>query len=114
MVVGDLDNDGSLDLAVDNSDSFSIFLNRGDGTFLPQVIYELPGLLGLALADFDKNGSLDLAATNNDMGTVGILFNQGDGTFQPPVTYSAGDSAKSVATPPGQTLAQRTPCPRSS
>ena len=97
VMVGDLDNDGSLDLAVDNSGSFSIFLNRGDGTFFPQVIYEMPGMSGIALADFDKNGSLDLAATSNGMGTVGILFNQGDGTFQPPITYSAGEGASSGA-----------------
>ena len=41
VAVGDFDGDGSPDLAVANSQSgtVSVFLNTGNGTFMPQVMY---------------------------------------------------------------------------
>ena len=52
---GDMDGDGDLDLVVGNlsAGSVSVFLNRGDGTFAPQVTYKGFQPQSLALADFD-------------------------------------------------------------
>jgi hypothetical protein len=63
--LGDADGDGDLDVVVTNygSNDASIYRNRGDGTFDPQVRYGVGhSPMDLVLADFDSNGSLDIAA----------------------------------------------------
>src|SRR5262249_50720894 len=75
----------------------SILLGRGDGTFLPQSVYDVgPMPLGIALADLDGDGKLDIAVANYDYtndysdGTVTVLSNRGDGTFGAPTITTFG------------------------
>jgi FG-GAP-like repeat/Cep192 domain 4/HYDIN/CFA65/VesB-like, Ig-like domain/FG-GAP repeat/Protein of unknown function (DUF1573) len=100
MVVGDFNGDGKLDLAVANatlSNTVSIWLGNGDGTFQPGVQYATGTLpLGLSAADFNGDGRLDLAVVNEIDGTVSALLGNGDGTFQPHVDYSTGPDPNSV------------------
>lgn len=100
VAVGDLDGNGSSDLAVANYDTnnASVLLNNGDGTFQAAINYPAGTRpISVAMGDLDGNGSRDLALTNNTLDTVSVLKNNGDGTFQGPVAHDVGDAPKSVA-----------------
>ncbi len=84
IATGDWNGDGKLDLAVANRDSntVSIFLSNGDGTFLAKP--DLTGFttpVAVAAADFTGDGTPDLAIVNRDANTVSIFRGNGDGTF---------------------------------
>jgi len=77
--VGDLNADGSMDVAVKDgaSSTVSLFFNRGDGTFLgPTVVAtgagSTPG--AVAIADLDGNGVSDIVLVNTD--TIGVLISR--------------------------------------
>jgi hypothetical protein len=91
IVAGDFTGDGHTDLAVANggSDTVSVLLGNGDGTFQPQVTYSVgAGLSAIVAGDFTGDGRIDLVVANG-LG-VSVLLGNGDGTFQPQVTYSVG------------------------
>ena len=90
--VGDFNGDGKLDLAVVNAcgaesycpsnGTVSILLGNGDGTFAPEVDYEVDAQPeSIAVGDFNGDGILDLAVTNFNNDDLTILFGNGDGTF---------------------------------
>ena len=59
MAIGDLDGDGDNDLAVANfnRDNVSVLLNRGDGTFVNDVLYGVgDGPRSVAIGDVDGAG----------------------------------------------------------
>jgi len=103
----DFNKDGSLYLATANpqTDSVSILLAKGAGTFQPQVIYPVDHLpVSIASGDFRNNGTFDLVTANEictntpcNPGTVSVLLGNGDGTFQSHVEYSVGLLPTSVA-----------------
>ncbi|MGB6483458.1 MAG: FG-GAP-like repeat-containing protein [Candidatus Acidiferrales bacterium] len=95
VLAADFNNDSKMDLAVLNevSESITILLGNGDGTF--NVLADASiGIQStqIAAADFNKDGKIDLAVADNT--GVGILLGNGDGTFQaitnwtPPSTNS--------------------------
>jgi uncharacterized repeat protein (TIGR01451 family) len=95
--VGDFDADGSRDLAVANlaSNTVSVLLGDGDGTFAPAVDYAV-GLAPRSVAVADVNGDAkeDLLVGNTNSAELSMLLGNGDGTFQTAVTIpgSAGYS----------------------
>jgi hypothetical protein len=103
VAVGDFNGDDKPDLAVANENqtatsdagTIGVLINRGDGTFAPQVEYaagtpSIPNGMpsGIAVADYNLDGKPDLAVSNaNSHIWMGIFINRGDGTFAPQVTY---------------------------
>ena len=72
-----------------NSNSLSVFINNGDGTFAAKVDYATGSNPHAVTADdFDGDGNLDIAVANNASNTMSIFTNNGDGTFAAKVDYS--------------------------
>ena len=83
-----LNGDDALDLVIVNqgSNSVSIWLGQGDGTF-DQGPTDFPtgsGPRSIAVGDFDGDDITDLATANQSGGSVSVLLGNGDGSFQPP------------------------------
>lgn len=113
LAVADLNGDGIPDLAVanispctgcSNSNTVTILLGNGDGTFQAPVYYAGPiGATSIAAADLNGDGNVDLVVTGNcvsDNSCLGVLFGNGNGTFQPTVflaTNTPGPMTVSVA-----------------
>ncbi|MFH1620456.1 MAG: FG-GAP-like repeat-containing protein, partial [Patescibacteria group bacterium] len=79
----DLDKDGDSDLATANysSNSVSILVNNGDGTFATAVNYAVGNRPATVFAaDLDGDGDNDLAVANYYSDNVSVLLNNGDGT----------------------------------
>ena len=71
--VADLNGDGHPDFVAlfsQEHESVEAFLNRGDGTFQRQVLFQVPdpsyGSTGIALVDLDADRDLDVLYTNGD------------------------------------------------
>lgn len=103
QAVGDFNGDGHADLAVinQNSNTVSVLLGNGNGSFGPKTDYAT-GITptSVVAGDFNGDGKLDLAAANFGSKSVSILLGNGDGTFKPrtdialttaPVSLAAGD-----------------------
>jgi|SRR5579863_5050126 len=89
MVVGDVNNDGILDLVVAGSDSTSgyigILLGNGDGTFQTPIdmVFAQNFPFGLTISDFNGDGIQDLAFTSSS--GLNVLLGTGDGMFGSPI-----------------------------
>jgi len=89
IAVGYFNSDHNLDVAVAlaGTDSISISLGNGDGTFQPALLYGLPvaGTPDAILAGDFGNGQTDLAvavaAPGGATGDIVVLLGNGDGTF---------------------------------
>jgi FG-GAP-like repeat len=103
QAVGDFNSDDKADLVVVNqaSNTMSVLLGKGDGTFQPKTDYATgTGPTGVAVGDFNGDGKLDIAVANKGANSVSILLGNGDGTFGPkndialaltPVALTVGD-----------------------
>ncbi len=99
MVVADLTSNGVPDIAVLNyqSDTISLLLGNGDGTFQPQRIIGLGSLVdpyALAAGDLTNNGIMDLVVVSSTDGPIQqgeVLLGRGDGTFGPPIPFTIPD-----------------------
>jgi hypothetical protein len=93
LIAGDFNNDGKLDVAVEQAygdATIGVDFGNGDGTFRqgPSQQIGTPG--NLVTGDFNRDGNRDLAvaAFTNSSGSVNVLLGNGDGTFQSPVDYN--------------------------
>jgi adhesin/invasin len=95
----DLDENGTLDLAVTHSASaaVAVLLGAADGTFAVGVTYPVQGgPRGIALGDFNGDHRIDLS-TVSDSGQISVLLGHGDTTFSGPLVTYVGDQLESIA-----------------
>ena len=100
VAVADLTGDGTPDLVVANyiSDTMSVLLGIGDGSFQQQqIVFVGHGPDAVAVADVNGDGTPDLVVANRLDNTVSVLSGNGDGTFQAPVTFAVGAAPVAVA-----------------
>jgi len=84
VATADLNADGKLDLVISNefSNSVSVLLGNGDGTFQPAVSYPVgANPIAVSIGDFAGDGKLDIFTVNGNS-SVSVLLGNGDGTFQ--------------------------------
>jgi hypothetical protein len=85
---GDFRGDGRTDLVVANqqSNTVSVLLGNGDGTFQPKTDFATGvSPRGVAVADFNGDGHLDIAVANSGSKSISVLMGNGDGSFQPKI-----------------------------
>src|SRR6516164_1047297 len=84
VAVGDLRGNGILDLVTDNinTNTVSVLLGNGDGTFQAPIQYPIDhnSWQVVALGDVNGDGKLDIVVAGS---TTSVLLGNGDGTFQP-------------------------------
>lgn len=95
VTTGDFNGDGKMDMATANgsSNTVSVLLGNGDGTFQTHVDYNtMTGSYAYSIATMDFNGDrkIDMAVTNLGSNTISIFRGNGDGTFQLLGSYSVG------------------------
>jgi FG-GAP-like repeat/PASTA domain len=100
--IADLNGDGRPDLAFthESSDTVSVLLNRGDGSFRPKRSYATgAGSWRLQIADLNGDGKPDLVTGNSTRrsDTVSVLLNRGDGSFEAKRDYATGKGLYSLA-----------------
>lgn len=95
----DFNADGKMDLAAQNysSDSVSVLLGNGDGTFRTKQdspVGSNPS--SVTSADLNGDAKTDLAVANWSSNNVSVLLGNGDGTFQAKQNFAVGGSPSSV------------------
>ncbi len=104
VAIGDLNGDGKRDLAVANvdllssgSDSVSVLLGTGSGTFDAATNLAVGSSpVSVAIGDLNGDGKRDLAVANSS-GSVSVLLGTGTGTFGAATDFAVGASPRSVA-----------------
>jgi hypothetical protein len=103
IAAGDFNNDTQLDIVVANydSDSISVFLGYGNGSFANQTTYStgsnsLP--YSVAVGDFNSDTILDIVVANYGTSHLDVLLGYGNGTFGNLTSWSLtyGDNPFSV------------------
>jgi len=100
VATGDFNGDGKLDLAVPTgSNSVSVLLGNGDGTFGTHVEYAVPGHpIVVVTGDFNGDGKTDLATVDEFQSQISVLLGNGDGTFQAHQEFATGNHPVALAT----------------
>lgn len=98
IVLGDLDEDGDLDIAARGYNSAVVLFNDGSGGFLTSASFAVGTLpYGIAIGDLNGDGNLDMATANNGSGNISVLRGDGHGGFTPAVNYFVGFGLVSIA-----------------
>ncbi|MFN0243145.1 MAG: FG-GAP repeat domain-containing protein [Planctomycetota bacterium] len=95
LALGDVDEDGHLDLVTANVTSRDVSVLRGDGngSFVVFAVLPAPGgdaPDGVALHDLDGDMHLDLVVAGAPNGHVSVLAGNGDATFAAAASYQSG------------------------
>lgn len=95
----DFDGKNGADLAFVNfaSNTVSVLLNDGDGTFAAAKNYAAPDPYEITAADMDDDGDQDLAVANFGQDNVSVLLNGGSGAFEAAQNFATGDAPSGIA-----------------
>ena len=99
LAIGDIDGNSTLDIVTANSgsNSVSVLLGSGDGSFLPKTDISVGSYpSAVALGDLDNDGNQDLLVAEQFNNQVSVLLGNGDGTFDEAVNYAVADNPTSV------------------
>ena len=99
IAVGDVNNDGHMDVAVVNSNAsqFGIFLGQGNGKFSSQMTCSTgrnSSPLGLALGDVNNDKILDVVVSDNATGTLMVFLGEGNGRFDVIGAFATGTNSE--------------------
>ena len=102
--IGDFNNDGAPDFAVEEGGVIEILVGNGKGKFVSKgkfpenQLSSFAFVPALVLADFNGDGLLDVAATDGFDDNVPVLLGNGDGTLGAPrLIVGGGHTAAAVA-----------------
>ena len=100
MSIGDLDNDGDLDLVTANGD-ISIISNDGNGNYMQTSTVRIKDdAQSLITGDFDNDGFIDLATVNyneySESSSVSITLNSDSGIFTESFTLSVDGDLRHI------------------
>jgi hypothetical protein len=99
LISGDFNGDGRLDLAATHygSDTISVWLGNGDGSFQEPENYPTgKSAQALVAGDFNDDGRVDLAVANSLSNDISLLLGNGDGTFTEGARFSVGTGPTSI------------------
>jgi hypothetical protein len=99
FAAGYLNGDNKPDFVYTNyaSDTISVLMNNGDGTFAPKIDYAVgTEPVSAALRDVNGDGKSDVVVANYGSDTFSVLMNNGDGTFAAKVDYSTGSKPDAI------------------
>jgi hypothetical protein len=102
-----VDSSDFVDLAIANehSDSVSVLLGNGDGTFQTKKDYLVnpdnsccPDPISLVTEDFNGDGKADLAIANSSSAYVRIMLGDGAGSFQAAGSFNISSMSNQIST----------------
>ena len=101
LAAGDFNNDNILDIVVANNanGSVGIFFGNGNGTFLPQVSYEIGSKSYpqyVTVSDIYKDNALDVVIADPQNDYIHVLPGYGNGSFATIATYKGVPGSKPV------------------
>lgn len=100
IALGDLNNDGTLDIATANMDSnnVSVLLNDGVGGFAAQTTFASGSRpRSIALGDINGDGALDVVTGSFSTNLVSVHLGNGSGGFGAATTFRAGNGLWTIA-----------------
>ena len=92
IAVGDINNDGVLDVVATNkgNNNVSLLLGNGDGTFKCQTTLSVgTAPCSVALGDLNGDGNLEIVAGNGGSNNISILLGYGNGSFDRQINYAS-------------------------
>ena len=92
LATGDVNGDGKVDIVTADfqSDTVSVLIGAGDGTFATTSIPFQGGHAGVVLSEVNGDGKLDIVTADYDGDTASVLLGHGDGTFGTPTSMAVG------------------------
>ncbi|CAF2152836.1 unnamed protein product, partial [Rotaria magnacalcarata] len=97
LAIGDLNNDGQIDIVVANSgtNTVGIFLGLGNYLFTNQTTVSTgSNPISIAVGDFNQDNVMDLVVANRGDNNVGVFLGYGNGFFVSQKTFTAGSASQ--------------------
>ncbi len=98
ITTADFNGDGYADIATANytSNTISILINNGNGTFILQDNYVGHSPYSVIGIDVNSDGHIDLVTANSYRQTMSVMLNNGNGTFSAMVDYATDGEPWSI------------------